>query len=186
MKNRTAIILAGGESSRMGRDKSMLPIDGKPMIANIAEHISPLFDELIIGANDTEKYKFLGFPVIPDRNKGMGPLMGILSTVEKSQNDLNFVIACDIPSPDIEFIRKMTELATECDIVMPVTDENKYEPLFAIYRKSVVPYAEKIIDSGKRRIVELFKYLDVNFIKMPKNDWYNNINTKTGYTQLCP
>ncbi len=186
MKNKTAIILAGGKSSRMGEDKSLLPINGKPMIAHIVEQLAPIFDNLIISGNDPEKYKFLNLPIVPDKEIGAGPLMGILSCLQKSKSELNFITACDIPQLDMGFIKKMVQIAEKrgADIVVPVTGKDRYEPLFAVYRRSVIPHAEKVLESGKRRIIALFDHLNVEFIKMSENNWYKNVNTMNEYCKI--
>ena len=181
MNNETAIILAGGKSRRMGEDKSLLSIYGKPMIAHIAERLSSHFDNIIIGANDIDKYKFLNYPVVPDKEKDCGPLMGILSCLERSDSDLNFVTACDIPDIDVGLIRKMLTESDNFDIVVPRTENGRYETLFAVYRKSIIPYAKEIITNGQRRIVKIFDKVRVKSIDVGENDWQKNLNTKKDY-----
>ena len=94
---------------------------------------------------------------------------------------MNFITACDIPEINIKFVEKMLLESEGYDIIIPVTGTDKYEPLFAVYRKSVIKPAEKILNHGKGRIIELFKYLNVKFIKLPENNWYFNINTLDDY-----
>lgn len=177
----TAIILAGGKSSRMGTDKSLLPVHGKPLISNVADQLSPFFDEVIIGANDMQKYAFLNFPVIPDIVKDKGPLMGILSCLKASSNDINFIAACDIPLININLVKKMIRLSADADIVMPVSRNEKYEPLFAIYKKSVIPMAEEILTKNSGKIIELLKYARCQFVDMDNSIWYRNLNKKDDY-----
>lgn len=177
----TAIILAGGKSRRMGQDKSMLPIDGQSMIARIVEKLRPYFDELIISANEVEKYQFLGLPVIPDKVPGQGPLMGILSGVEQSLNDLNFVIACDVPEPDTDLILALLDQSEGFDIVMPQLGTDRYEPLIAVYRKSIIPHAEQILAKGQRRIIKLFDSCKVRFVDCSASHWNRNLNTTNDY-----
>ena len=75
----TAIVMAGGESCRMGTDKSMLPIKGQSIIETICEQLRGSFDEILISANEVDKFAFLGFKVVPDKVPEQGPLMGIAS-----------------------------------------------------------------------------------------------------------
>ncbi|UCC22250.1 MAG: molybdenum cofactor guanylyltransferase, partial [Planctomycetota bacterium] len=89
----TAIIMAGGESVRMGRDKSMLPVGGRSMIEHIANQIRPHFDQVLISADDKAKYGFLGVDVISDEVSGRGPLGGIASGLKGSANEFYFVVA---------------------------------------------------------------------------------------------
>lgn len=177
----TAIILSGGKSLRMGQDKSLLEIDGLPMIGRTVARLRPYFDELLISANDVEKYGFLGLPVVPDDQPGQGPLMGILSGLKRSSHDLNFVIACDVPEPDIGLILNMLDQADGVEIVMPKLGEDRYEPLIAVYRKSIIPHAEKILAGGQRKITALFDFAAVRFIDCSGSRWNRNLNTPDEY-----
>jgi molybdopterin-guanine dinucleotide biosynthesis protein A len=183
--NATAIILAGGKSSRMGgSDKALLPVNGIPMIQHITDQLSGEFRQILIGAGDTEKYAFLGHPVISDQQKDMGPLMGILSCLEASAHDINFVTGCDIPVMNMELIRQMITMAGEFDIVMPRHGEDQYEPLFAVYRKTCVEYARNAIGEGKYRITEMLKYARAGYVDFNSVQWYRNLNNKEDYSRF--
>jgi len=178
----TAIILAGGKSSRMGgEDKSLLPVDGKPMILNIINQLEDYFDEIIIGANDNDKYRFLNRIIIPDIEKEKGPLMGILSCVKASSNEINFITACDIPIMNIKLIQNMINLSADVDIVMPIKEQDKHEPLFAIYKKSVIKDTELILQNNGRKIIELLKKVKVRLVEFDAENWYQNLNRKEDY-----
>lgn len=181
----TAVILAGGKSSRMGgEDKSLLPVNGKPLIQHIAEQLTDHFDEVIIGANDIEKYKFLQKRVIPDFEMGKGPLMGIYSCLMASSNEVNFITACDIPEMNLGIIKRMIDLSVEYDIVMPVSNKEKHEPLFAVYKKNVANKAGLILRSNGRKIVELLKYAKYRFVDFKSDSWYRNLNYKDDYNNF--
>jgi molybdopterin-guanine dinucleotide biosynthesis protein A len=178
----TAIILAGGKSSRMdGLDKSLLPINGIPLILHIVKQLEKHFDNIIIGSNDSQKFQFLNLPVIPDLEPGKGPLMGILSCLAASETDINFITACDIPIVNTEIIHKMICNADEYDIVMPVSEKNMYEPLFAIYKKSVLPTISTLLKKDVRKITEILQYLKVKKFEFSPGLWYQNLNKKTDY-----
>jgi len=177
----TAIILAGGKSLRMGADKRLLQVNGEPLICTISNQLLPYFDEVIIGANDIDKLKFLNLRIVTDIEKNMGPLMGILSCLKSSVSDLNFVTACDIPYMNIPFIMNLLTLSVDQDIVMPVSENNHFETLFAVYNKSIVPVAEEIVNNNKRRIIELFRKVRVKYVEMSNTGWYQNLNTKQNY-----
>ncbi|MGE5385256.1 MAG: molybdenum cofactor guanylyltransferase [Betaproteobacteria bacterium] len=177
----SAAILAGGQSRRMGRNKSLLPMHGQPMIGHIADQLRPHFDELLIGANDGALYGFLGLPVIADREPGSGPLMGILSCLEAARHELLFVTGCDIPEMNLAFIRQMISLAEGHDIVMPVDAEGRLEPLFAIYRKTVIAPALAVLAAGGRRVMDLLPGQRVAHPVIPAG-WIRNLNTPSDYT----
>ncbi|MFB0554992.1 MAG: NTP transferase domain-containing protein [Phycisphaerae bacterium] len=182
----TAIIMAGGGSSRMGTDKCMLPIKGQSMIEAICEQLRGSFDQILISANEVDKFAFLGFEVIPDKVPEQGPLMGIASALEASANELNFVVACDIPKINLACVNRMlTEaLESQADIVVPTTGEEKYEPLFAIYRKSALEAINKALSSGKRKITDVFTLCTVKHIELDDTDWLINLNTMAEYEEF--
>jgi molybdopterin-guanine dinucleotide biosynthesis protein A len=180
--NATAIILAGGKSSRMGRDKSLLSTNNLPLIGKIASQLEDHFQEIIVGANDIEKYGFLHLPVIPDLEVGKGPLMGIYSTLLRSKHEVNFVVACDIPDLDIKYIEELIREAKDHQIVVPTGSDGKLEPLFAVYKKSILGNIKKLLDADQRKIRLLFEAVDVKYLPLPdEGKWYRNLNTMEDY-----
>jgi molybdopterin-guanine dinucleotide biosynthesis protein A len=177
----TAVVLAGGKSSRIGRDKSLLSFDGQPMIQRIVDQLLPLFDEVLIGANDPERFKFLNLRVAPDQQPDQGPLMGIVSCLTESGTDLNFVTACDVPDQNADFIAAMLRQAAGVDVVMPKSSDGGLEPLFALYRKSIIAPARALLSAGRRRIADLLNHVKVKFLDMPGGGWYQNVNTIGDY-----
>jgi molybdopterin-guanine dinucleotide biosynthesis protein A len=179
----TAIIMAGGESSRMDADKSMLPIKGRPIVEIISEQLHGAFAQILISANEVDKLAFLGFDVIRDKIPGQGPLMGIASALEASANELNFVIACDIPHIDLTYVRKMLAEAEGVDIVIPTTGDKRYEPLFAVYRKSALKAINEVLSSGERKISDVFRRCRIKYIEMEARR-FANLNTMTEYEEF--
>jgi len=182
----TAIILAGGRSSRMGADKSLLSVDGQPIIERIRERLAGRFDQVLISANEPEKLAFLGLEVIPDRIPGQGPLMGIASALEASSSELNFVVACDIPHIHIALVEEMLAEADRSgtDVVVPTTGSEEYEPLFAVYRKSALEAINKVLVSGGRRISDIFALCRVKHIRLRDADRLRNLNTPAEYEEF--
>lgn len=179
----TAIILAGGKSSRMGEDKYLLPINGKPLIQHIIDQLDGHFEEIFIGANDPERFAFTGLRVVPDKEPGKGPLMGICSCLMASSTDINFITACDIPEMNTHLIHNMINLAADFDMVIPVTDGDLHEPLYAVYRKTILPNAERILSNNGRRIIHLLDEAKVKHIEFLDQGWYQNLNVKEDYLQ---
>lgn len=160
----------------MGRDKSLLTIDGEPMIARIAAQLRPLFAEVMIGANDPARYAFLELRVVPDDVPGQGPLMGIVSCLRAARYEWLFVTGCDVPDLDPAFVRYLLGLAVDTDIVMPRDADDRPEPLCALYRQTALPVAERLLESGCRRIVDLLPALRVVAPRLP-GGWLKNLNT---------
>jgi molybdopterin-guanine dinucleotide biosynthesis protein A len=177
----TAVILAGGRSSRMGQDKSLLAIRGRPMVAHIYLQLRPHFDQILISTNTPEKYAFLGLPTVPDPIPDQGPLMGIAAALNASANELNVVIACDIPDINVALIRRMLKEAPGYDAVVPMTDERGIEPLFALYRKSMLRRFCDSLSAGHHRIRDAFPGTTINYLRVENNGWLKNLNTKSEF-----
>ncbi|MHC4337255.1 MAG: molybdenum cofactor guanylyltransferase [Planctomycetota bacterium] len=183
MEKATAIIMAGGQSCRMGTDKSMLSIRGRPLIETIAEQLRGSFSQIFISANEVEKLAFLNLPIIRDRVPGQGPLMGIASALEASANELNFVVACDIPHIDMRYIRRMLMEANGVDVVIPTTGDEEYEPLFAVYHKRALGAINEVLSSGGRKISDIFSRCNVKFIKLEARRFIN-LNTMADFEEF--
>jgi molybdopterin-guanine dinucleotide biosynthesis protein A len=184
MENAAAIIIAGGSSTRMGTDKSMLPIEGRPIIERTCERLSTCFEQILISADSKDKFEFLGYKVIPDKITGQGPLMGIASALEASSSELNFVVACDIPHIQLRYVRRIISEASngEYDIVVPLAGDGQYEPLFAVYRKSTLRAVNKVLSSGGRKISDVFALCNVKKIDLGAN--LVNLNTTAEYEKF--
>jgi molybdenum cofactor guanylyltransferase len=173
----SAVILAGGASSRMGRDKSLVLVDGKPLIQRVFEQLSRRFDDILISTNEKERFAFLGARCVPDLVPGNGPLMGIRTAVEAARHDRVFVTACDIPVMDEDTVERMLVLAEDFDCVVPRSRAGA-EPLFAVYRKSAIPAMCDVLSSGERRIRVVFPRVRTHALELGPAEWYRNLNTR--------
>jgi molybdopterin-guanine dinucleotide biosynthesis protein A len=180
----TAIIMAGGGSTRAGQDKSMLQVAGEPMIKYIYDQLRPHFNQILVSANDPGKYGFLGADVVADRIADQGPLMGIASAMEASAMEVNFVIACDIPQVDIFLMRRMLRECRDCDAVVPRLGPSQYEPLFAVYRKSILRTMNELLASGRCKIDEVYEHCKINYIDITNGRSLANINTMADYREF--
>lgn len=180
----TAILLAGGKSERMRTDKSLLPVHGMPLIQHILEQLRPHFDEIIVSANDADKYAFLGVPIVPDKLPGQGPMGGILATLGASAHDLNFVMACDIPEVDLAVVQRLMIEARDADAAVPITEGGRLEPLFAVYRKTMIPVLEQCLRAGVRRIRDAFDRCNVHYVELGEASWLRNLNTPEEYADF--
>ena len=153
----TLIILAGGESSRMGRPKHLLPTPQGTLIDHFVKELSPMFTEvLVVGRNLTLSRP--GIRTVDDARPEQCPLVGIYSGLRAANTDLAFVLACDLPFIKPELVQYLLSCAHEVDIVVPVV-EGYYEPLCAVYRRTAIPVAENILDAGGRKITKIYHHL---------------------------
>lgn len=181
----SAIILAGGQSSRMKTDKALLPMNGKRMIELVTQNLEPYFNEIIISTHSRASLEFLPYKLVEDKEPGYGPLMGILCGLEASSNAVNFVMACDIPEIDISFIMEMMRYTQQYEIVVPLGGNDEYEPLFAFYNRSLIERINNLLSRDIRKIIELYSMASVKYIPFDKNaapfSWYYNLNTVDDY-----
>ncbi len=173
----TAIVLAGGKSQRMGKDKSLISISGRPLIELIADQLKRNFENILISSNATNKFDFLELPVVNDSRPDCGPLMGILSALNASKTDLNFITSCDAPNIFLPYVRKMLKAADKYDLVIPRYSNGKVEPLFAIYRKNVAEHCEDLLNRRHYKISGLFDRVRTKFLPFEASEWYQNLNT---------
>lgn len=161
----TAIVLTGGGSRRMGRDKALLPVDGRPMLEHVVDRLRPLFDEIIVSSGQTVREPMPGVRIVQDESPGQGPLMGIASALAASRHDRNFVVACDMPDIDQRLVRRLLAAVDGHDGVVPVDSEGRFEPLCAVYSKRVLPTVRRKLAEGRRRIISM--YDDHDILRLP-------------------
>jgi molybdopterin-guanine dinucleotide biosynthesis protein A len=188
----SAIVLAGGKSSRMGLDKSFLTIEGQPLVVRTVLRLASLSDDLIVVTNDVARYELLDMSarLVPDERPGMGALMGIYSGLQASHYPRAVVVACDMPFLDRALLRHMASLAAGYDVVIPRLD-GLLEPLHAIYARSCLPFMARLLDQGRRRIVAFFDqvrvcYLDGEQIDAfdPRRLSFANVNTPEDWARV--
>ena len=149
----TGMILAGGASSRMGRNKALIELEGQPLIARVVQALRPLADDILIVANDPQPLSFLNLPIIPDITPGYGPLMGLYSGLKGASGELAVMVAVDMPFLTPDFLRFLLALAPDHDVVIPEAG-GRLHPLCAVYRRTTcLPAIEQVIARGQRRLI---------------------------------
>lgn len=160
----TAIILAGGKSSRFGKDKAFITIKGASLIKKQIKLLKKIFKRVIIVTNNPDKYKFKGVKVIRDVIPGLGPLSGIHSGLLASATNYNFVVGCDMPFLSPGLIKYMISKAKGFDIVVPKLKKG-YETLFAVYSKNCIAPISSILSKDNFKVRQLFKKVKVKEIR---------------------
>ncbi len=177
----SAVILAGGKSLRMGQDKAMLPFEGRPLIQHIGEQLQSTFSETIVAASGPEKYAFLGLHSVSDEFPGQGPMAGIASGLAAAQHALAFFVACDVPWIDFELVERLLHAVEGHDAAVPMTVDGHFEPLFAVYRETMLPHFRGALRAGQRRILAAYPSADVVTVPMQAHSRLENINTAEDY-----
>jgi molybdenum cofactor guanylyltransferase len=185
-------VLAGGKSSRMGRDKALLEIAGKPLLKRAAELLEPLTASVTL-IGKPQRYSHLGLPVLADRWPGEGPLGGIVTALETSRALWCLILACDMPFLTPEWLTWLVERAVAlegmdaADAVVPESARG-LEPLCAAYRITcAVPLAAAFARGG-RKVTDAIAELELE--KIPETEWhkispdrslFRNLNTWEDY-----
>ena len=184
----TGIVLAGGKSSRMGTDKSLMILNGKTLIQQAIDILHPLCGKVVISSNDN-KFDFTGCEVWPDEYPIQAPLIGIYSCLKRSSTDINLVLSCDMPNVNVELLSFMLNNLNSYETVVP-EHNNLLEPLCGIYRKSVLPVLEDTIKNSNYKLMELLKKTSALYLEIkPEHTFYTkdlfvNINTKEDFNKL--
>lgn len=178
------IVLAGGKSRRMRKNKALLPFPDGTLIERIINQLKDYFDEVIISINEETDFGFLPYKLVKDEKPGQGPMMGIKTALSSSSHLKNFVIACDIPDIKISFLEKMITEAAQHEIVIACSPNGRKEPLFGIYSKSVLPEMDKLLMSGIYSLLPLFEICQTKVMEIPDSSWFRNLNTLREYKKF--
>jgi len=179
----TGIILAGGKSSRMGKNKALSDFKGKPLIYYAIETLKPLCSTLIISANQKEKYAAFGLPVISDEIKNIGPMGGILTCLKRSKTQHNLIISCDTPFVSSALFRYLLNEVENDQVVVPSHETFLIEPLNAYYNTNLIGAMEQSVRNGNYKLMDFFKKVRFKSVeideKLPfyKEHLFLNINT---------
>jgi len=195
----STIILAGGSGTRMGGIPKSHLIMGEETFLNrnirIAEKICSeiiisVAGEQMLDSLDYNTVRDIPVIVVFDEFEGHGPLMGILSALKESRFEVNFITTVDSPFVSIPFVEYLVQGLGDNDAHVPLW--NGYsEPLFAVYRKSCIPFIQESILKNKRKITSFYdmisvKYADSEVVKGYDSEGssFTNINTQEEYRKL--
>ncbi|MHB9111158.1 MAG: molybdopterin-guanine dinucleotide biosynthesis protein B [Thermoleophilia bacterium] len=158
-------ILAGGESSRMGRNKALEILGGKPVIAHVIDSLRPLTNDMFIVAGDVAAYEGYGLPICADHYDFRASLVGIYSAIASSREERCLVVACDMPFVEPALARLLAGFSAGYDAVVPVSQRG-WEPLLAIYSKSCLKAMRERIESGDLAIQHVLANLKVRYVEL--------------------
>jgi len=176
-----AVVLAGGGSRRMGRDKRLLPVDGVPLATRVCEALRPHVARLLVSTSDGAPLPGVKADYVADEAPGEGPLRGLASALRASEHELNLVAACDIPNVTARAVRRLLHAAEGVDVAAARGDDGRPEPLFAVYRRSMLPRMESALARGERRVRAAFEGASVRLVDLPEANRPRNLNTPEEY-----
>lgn len=177
--SRAGFVLVGGKSSRMGRDKALLPYRDTVLAERIAREVEAAAGSVTL-VGDPERYLGLGRPVIPDLRAGCGPLGGIEAVLSASIEDWNLVVACDMPGVLAPFLTTLLAEAGRAggDCLLPLSGPELPEPLCAVYHRRCLPAIRGALDANVRKVTEALAGVRVVHWMPPEPGWADNLNTR--------
>lgn len=182
----TAIILAGGKSSRMGFDKQLLKINERKLMDSLIQKLSGEFQEIIIVTNRPELYIGLSHIITKDVLVGMGSLGGIHAGLKYSSSKYAFVTACDMPNINMDYVCYMKDRFKFENSFGCVTKFGDWiEPFSCFYSVDLIEHIELYLEKGRRSINGLIRDLSIAYVEekearkfSPNWDMFLNLNTK--------
>jgi len=183
-------ILAGGESSRMGRDKALLELEGVALIVRTARLVESVAERCAI-VGDTVRLEGLELRVIEDEFPGAGPLGGIATALRSSEAEWNLIVACDLPYLTREWLEFLIGhgMQSDADAVLPM-NERGAEPLCAMYQKRAESAIRAALDRGVRKVTDGLAEVRIKFIE--PREWkgfdsdgllFKNMNSPADYEE---
>jgi len=184
----SGVILAGGVSRRLERNKALERIGGRPLIERVVDRVAPLTSEVLVVVGSPEQGASLALPpevrVVSDRYPDRGSLGGIFTGVDASAEPWSLVVACDMPFLNPELLRYLIEESSDVDAVIPRLGDQP-EPLHALYSKACLGPMERMVQAGELKIAPLFEAVRVRYVGEetidridPRHLSFFNINTE--------
>jgi molybdopterin-guanine dinucleotide biosynthesis protein A len=150
----TLAVQAGGRSSRMGRDKALIPLGGIPLIEHVLRRTAGLAEEVLITTNRPTDFAYLGVRLVLDREPGVGALPGLLTALEAAHGETVLLLACDLPFVCRPLLEHLLSRAAEAQMVVPQWNDN-LEPLHAVYSRSCANAVRAALQVGQQRVIDI-------------------------------
>jgi molybdopterin-guanine dinucleotide biosynthesis protein A len=188
---RSAVILAGGVGSRLGKEKSLIEFGGRPLIQWSVEKLALLVEDVVVVARGPEQAGLLE-DLIPDASiacdsvSGYGPVAGLAAGMELARNEYVLAIGCDLPFLNADVVNILFEQAQGWDAAVPMRENGMIEPLHSVYKRDALHSAcQNAIEHGERKIrlplsMLRVKYVAVELLKNPDPELltFFNLNTR--------
>lgn len=176
----TTVILAGGRGTRIGGDKGLRTLNGRPLISWIVDIVGQKSHEILINANESpHTYAHFGYRVIADQMPDWpGPLAGLQAALINTRSDYVMTVPCDTPFlPDNLIVRLSAALYTNATDAAVAVVDGKRQPTIALYHKSVLPKLYTYLGSGKRKVNDWLDTLKLSEVIFDNASDFDNINT---------
>jgi molybdopterin-guanine dinucleotide biosynthesis protein A len=189
MNDAIGFITAGGQSSRMGADKALLDLHGRPMIEYVIAALAPVTTSVIVIAN-SPGYERLGLPIIADTQPGIGPLEAIRTALSNAHTARIILAGCDLPFVTSELFMLLLSLSGHYQATAPIGPSGNVEPLCAVYSAEALVVVTDLIAQGHRKVRLLFDRVPTRFVAFQEmrhlagsDLFFENINNPEDYAR---
>jgi len=173
----TLLVLAGGQSRRMGRPKAWLEAGNTVLLRYVVDRLAPAFSEVMVSFAEPEQMEQLvPYRVVFDRKRAAGPLAGLEAGLLSARHDVMFAVGCDMPYVTRSLAELAVAAARSCDAAIPRHD-GLFEPVCGAYRKTALPAIAGALDAGNFVAHDVVEYLDVTWLEGQDPDQFESLNT---------
>lgn len=183
----SAFVLAGGRSSRMGRNKALLEVGGMPLIERVLRTARSVSSDVAV-VGDSAGLEEFGYPVFPDLFQNFGPLAGIHTSLTQSKHGRTLVLACDLPFVSSALLEMMIAQSVSADVIVPLNSAGQTEQLCSIYCRRILPVVEDLISRGVHTPRALFESVNTKTLswevisRLPNAErFFFNVNSPSDY-----
>lgn len=165
-----AVILAGGMSRRMGRDKAALPVGEETMLSRLVRIYRPHFDLVAVSLNEAGRFDTAGAMEVVDRRPGDGPMAGLEAAFLDTGADVIFLTGTDLPLGDPALALRLMELRGDHDASL-IRSDRGLEPLFAVYSSACLPAVRRSLEEGRRSMFHMLqsvRTLEISVDELPE------------------
>ena len=159
----TGIILAGGASVRLGRDKALIDIHGTPIVQRVARVLHAVVGAVLLVTNRPADFAFLDVPMVEDIYPGVGALGGLHAGLSAMTTKYGLVVGCDMPFLNVDLAAYLLSLRSGYEVVMPRAGRH-FEPLHAVYAQECRLAFEKHIRANQRRIIPACQGMRIRYL----------------------
>ena len=186
MENFTGIILAGGKSKRMGTDKGMLHLNGKPFITHIYEAMKPIFGDNIVVVSSNTDYDTFGYNRIEDLILDKGPVGGLYTALKQSKTKFNLVLSVDVPLVSTELLQWLVDNHDDSYLVTQVQAGEKVSSLVAVYDRALRTLLGEHLAGNQLKLRDVIAEVNPQTLTVPKkwSSQLQNINTEEDYKNI--
>jgi molybdopterin-guanine dinucleotide biosynthesis protein A len=178
------LVLAGGDSRRMGRPKAWLEVGNTFLLRHVADNLASAFSEVMVSFAEPEQLEQpVPYRIVFDRKHSAGPLAGLEAGLLAARNDITFAVACDMPYVTLQVAHMAIAAARRCDAALPRID-GRPEPLCGAYRRSALPFITGALNTGRLKAADITNDLDVTWLEGLDSKLFRSLNAPADFERF--